>query len=235
MSLRALRLAALVCALAAPAGAAPAVILSGEAAGVGPGGILDDAVQVEIPAGAMVMFNDAGGVTRTLVGPYAGPLGADPGAGGGLQALVAAKAEEDARLGAIRAAPGEAPPDPWLVSVAQTATQCIPATGDPVLWRPESMDADSALTITPLGAPLGGGAEKRLVWHAKEAEAPWPADLPVTSGASYRVALSIAARPVAITLHRAPQRFGDDREAMAWMAAQGCRRQALALLARLGG
>ncbi len=214
------------------ASAAPVVILSGEVDGQGPGSLVDDATAISLPAGAILMFNDATGQTRTLTGPYEGPIGADQTTGPaqtGLDRLIASREAEVSRLGAIRAAPGHAARNPDLISVAQTSVQCLQRDGVARLWRPTTLDADSHITITDIAS----GASRRLVWHGGGTLLNWPEGLEIGMGSAFRLDLDIAARPVVVTLHRAAETFDDDQELLTWMSSVGCRRQAFALMGRL--
>lgn len=216
-------------ALASAALAAPVVILAGDAGGAGPGSIVDDSQIISLPAGASLMFNDATGQTRTIQGPYNGAIGAKTGAGAatsGLDRLIASRKAEQSRLGAIRAAPGQTPRDASLISITQSATQCVKHGSAAQLWRPSTMDADSALRISE----IGGDGNTELVWHRGQQTLDWPAAPQAISGKRYLIEMDIAPRPVKILLHLAPKPFGSDAELAAWMGDMGCRRQALALL-----
>lgn len=70
---------AVVAALGAGGALAETVVLSSTAPGVATGAVLDEANQITIPAGASVTLIDASGATRTVRGPYSGPVGAAPG------------------------------------------------------------------------------------------------------------------------------------------------------------
>lgn len=220
-------------AFASMASAAPVVILAGDAGGAGPGSIVDDSLVVSLPAGASLMFNDANGQTRTLQGPYDGPIGATANTGAqssGLDRLIAARKAEQSRLGAIRAAPGQTPRDSTLISVTQSATQCVRHGAKPRLWRPATMDADSAIRIAN-----ADGAVAELAWHAGQQTLDWPTAPEAVSGQRYLIELGIAPRAVEIVLHLAPKAFATDAALAAWMGDMGCRRQALAILDGLPG
>lgn len=213
--------------------AAPVVILSGEVGGQGPGSLIEETTVVSIPAGATVMFNDPAGQTKTITGPFEGPINADASAdtssGSGLDRLIASSLEEQSRLGAIRAAPGHLPREAELISVAQSAVQCLAAGAEARLWRPETLNADSLLTLTHADS----GAEARAIWRQGAAQIDWPSGVPLVSGARYLVELEIAPRPVEVTVFLAPSDFDTTSDLAAWMGQIGCRRQAFALLDRI--
>ena len=212
---------------------APVVILSGEVNGQGPGSLVEETTVVSIPAGAMVMFNDPSGQTRTLTGPFEGPINADAAGGAGtasgLDRLIASRSAEQSRLGAIRAAPGQTPREAELISVVQTSVQCLAAGADAQLWRPETLRADSFFKLTHPDS----GAVARSVWHADVAQIAWPPEVPLASGARYLVELEVAPRPIEVTLFLAPAEFDSDAELAAWLGQVGCRRQAFTLLDRI--
>ena len=212
--------------------AAPVVILSGEVNGQGPGSLVEETTVVSIPAGTMVMFNDPSGQTKTITGPFEGPINADPAGtapASGLDRLIASRSAEQSRLGAIRAAPGQIPREAELISVAQSSVQCLANGVEAQLWRPETLNADSFFKLTHADS----GAVARSVWHTDVDQVAWPADVPLISGARYLVELEIAPRPVEITLFMAPNNFDSDADLAAWMGQVGCRRQAFALLDRI--
>lgn len=215
------------------AAAAPVVILTGSAGGQGPGAVVDDAQLVELAPGAVLIFNDAAGQTRTLTGPYQGPIGAPPptadASTSALERLVAARSVEQSRLGAIRAAPGQTPRDPELISIAHSATQCFRDAGAARLWRPETLNVDSRLLIRA----LDDDGEATVFWRAGEGSIAWPAALPLRSGGRYLVRLEAAPRAVELALHQAPMDRAGTEALAERMVGAGCRRQALALLDRV--
>lgn len=89
--------------MAGAAFAADVVILDSTAAAIAPGSILNDAQAVDIPGGAVVTLIMPDGETRTVAGPYSGPVGQAQSADGGVSALTASRGSETKVLGAIRA------------------------------------------------------------------------------------------------------------------------------------
>lgn len=226
--------AALLFSLMSSSAAAPVVILSGSVGGQGPGGILDDSAQISLAAGETLMFNDAAGQTRVIAGPYQGAIGAGVTAAKeltSLERLVASKDAEQSRLGAIRAAPRQEPRDPDLISIAHSSEQCIRSGEDVVLWRPETLNADSALSIMHEAS----GASAKALWRHGAETMIWPSGVPLISGARYKVRLDIAPRAIELTLHVADPALTSETELAAWMSDVGCRRQALAKLSLISG
>lgn len=89
--------------MAGTAFAADIVVLDSSASAIAPGSILNDAAAVDIPGGATVTLIMADGETRTVSGPYSGPVGEAQSAEGGVSALTASRGSETKVLGAIRA------------------------------------------------------------------------------------------------------------------------------------
>lgn len=115
------------------------------------------------------------------------------------------------------------------MTVAYSSTQCI-RSGAPVrLWRPSTMDADSAVIITDAAT----STTIRTVWHKGLTALNWPDELPIGSGGRYLVNLEFSPRPVELVLHRLPDGLTVPAEQAAWMESAGCRRQALLLLERI--
>ena len=89
--------------MAGSAFAADVVVLDSTATAIAPGSVLNDAAAVDIPGGAVVTLIMADGETRTVAGPYSGPVGQAQSADGGVSALTASRGSETKVLGAIRA------------------------------------------------------------------------------------------------------------------------------------
>lgn len=88
---------------AASAFAADVVVLDSTAAAIAPGSIINDRAEVAIPDDAIVTLIMPDGETRTVAGPYSGPVGDAKSADGGVSALTASRGSETKVLGAIRA------------------------------------------------------------------------------------------------------------------------------------
>lgn len=211
--------------------AAPVVILTGEVGGQGPGSVVDDTEVVALRSGEMLVFNDATGQTRTLTGPYEGPLSGEPGGEApksALERLVSARAAEQSRLGAIRAAPGQTPVTLEVISIAQSSVQCFDGEAALLLWRPETLDVDSRLKLRDKAT----GAETTTFWQEGDMTIAWPSELPLRSGASYLLSLDAAPRAIELTLHDVSMRSSAETTASKLIEV-GCRRQALTLLERI--
>ena len=89
--------------LAAAAVSADVVVLDSTTSSIAPGSIINDSAQVEIPSDAVVTLIMSDGETRTVAGPYSGPVGQAKSAEGGVSALTASRGSETKVLGAVRA------------------------------------------------------------------------------------------------------------------------------------
>lgn len=83
--------------------AADVVVLDSTASAIAPGSIINDRAEVLIPDNAVVTLIMPDGETRTVAGPYSGPVGDAKSADGGVTALTASRGSETKVLGAIRA------------------------------------------------------------------------------------------------------------------------------------
>lgn len=136
----------------------------------------------------------AGGATRTFRGPGVFTATGPAAAGGVVTARI--------NTGAVRG-PGDTGPvrtrsDIWQYDVTRSGRACVLAGRPLTLWRP-SAERAVQLTITPQA-----GQARTVAWAAGADTLVWPADLPVTAGASYQLSWSgdvaptrLTARPIA--------------------------------------
>ena len=148
--------------LSGSAMAAQVVVLSGQTDKLAPGSVADAETKISLVAGQSLVINDENGATRTLVGPYDGPIGgsADRTQSGSIadnfSRLLSAPKSEQGRLGASRTVLMSAPAgnhaqtaeEVMLIDVSQPGKLCVNASGQPWLWRADSLDTNSRLTIT---------------------------------------------------------------------------------------
>ncbi len=174
---------------AAPAWAESLVVRSsGPSAGsYAPGKKLADGGSLLLKAGDVVTLLDAKS-TRTLRGPGRFNVTAEaakPASNVTMAALLDTKRVRRARTGAVRGAVGEASaatkrPNLWLVDVAQPGVLCVTDPAAVRLWR---ADAEKPATVRI----SGGGVQAPADFAASEPIAAWPAALPITDGAAYRI------------------------------------------------
>lgn len=216
------------------AAAAEIVILESTAPGVEAGAIVQDSDPVDVPDGTMLLIVEEDGTTREIAGPFNGPIGSagGEGNGGGLIAnlgkLVKDRETKRQVLGAIRAAPGQVPPDLYLIDAARSGTVCIPAGDAPVLWRPLTMAAETEVNLD--GDEQGHG---RFVWTGASQTADWPVEVTLSDGAAYALRLGLAPRPTELVVRLIPAEVTKPPARAAWMYEAGCRRQAVLLVENL--
>jgi hypothetical protein len=122
-----------------------------------------------------------GGDVVTVIGPSSAQTLRGPGNFDAGQVSLASAAGQRGRFGALRAAEVAQNPSIWDVDVSQGGKVCINEPAQVQLWRPDS-EAEATVTIR---SP--DGKSQQLSWAAGKALTPWPAGLPIKSGASYQV------------------------------------------------
>ena len=136
------------------------------------GKALPDSAKIQLQPGDSVMLLKPDG-TRTLRGPGTFALAAMASAGGNA-------INRRARFSALRSGAVRLNPSPWNLDVTQSGKLCVATANKLNLWRPE---AESAIQLTV----KGNGAEETIEFAAGKDTAPWPASLPVASGAEYQL------------------------------------------------
>lgn len=216
--------------------AAPVVVLMSTSGDLKPGDVRDSGEVISLSAGQTVMLNDATGQTRQLDGPYNGPLGGSSSGGSdasvveSLARLVAKRADNQSKVGAIRGDGGQAS-DPSLISVAQFGPQCLEATSDLVLWRPKPQPAPMRMQIMDLET----GASAEVTWEPADRTLPWPAAAFGQDGGRYWVFWpdhETTQKSTEIQLH-ITQPLANPAERAAWMDRTGCERQALIVVEKM--
>jgi hypothetical protein len=185
-----LALAVLLATGAASAAANVLVVRSSgpSAKGFPPGRSLPDNARIQLSAGDTVVVLDSRG-TRTFRGP--GTFSPAAAVQAGAQTVQGSNGRR-ARIGAVRSAaivPTATPTTIWDVDASQSGTMCLASSSGVRLWRPDSSQA-SIVTVT---GP--NGASQAVEWPAGASTVPWPASVPITSGAQYQ--LRQAGSPVA--------------------------------------
>jgi len=198
---------AAACLAAASAAAADILVvraLGPSAKAFPPGRRLPDAARITLKANDQLVVLDGRG-TRTIRGP--GTFTA--GARAPVQSAAAVPVTRGrARIGAVRG-PGDPPllpPTLWHVDIDQSSNVCVADAAKLMLWR---ADAGTALNIAIAGP---GGRTRRLLWPNGSTSLAWPADLPVTDGAEYRLSWSGAAAPTTLrfrTVSKKPAELDD--------------------------
>ncbi len=163
-----------------------------------PGMAIADTARIVLKASDQVVVLDGRG-TRTFAGPgtfspvAASSLAADSRST--FAALVSQRGDRRARIGAVRSMQAGPPRSPniWYVDVDKSATVCVADPTAVTMWRAGVPNSDS---VTVSGAP--NGPSETLAWPQDSSTAAWPASLPITSGAQYRISVPGAAQPTSV-------------------------------------
>ncbi len=122
-----------------------------------------------------------GGDVVTVLGPSSAQTLRGPGNFDAGQISLASAAGQRGRFGALRAAEIAHNPSLWDIDATQSGKVCVTDAGKLQLWRPDS-DAAASVDIRS-----SDGQTQKLSWAAGKSLAPWPAALPVKSGARYQI------------------------------------------------
>lgn len=217
----------LACALlsAAPAWAAPLVVVEAKGSDLAPGASIDDKASLTLAEGGRLVLIGEDGAQITLRGPFKGtPASAGQGATQQLAGILAARGADTTSLGAVRDAGGPAAlPEAWVVDPAVSGSACIRAGQELVLWRAE---AAKAVTLTLMPADRAWSANTD--WPAGEGRLALP-DLPITDGGT--LLFEVDGNAASLTFHLLPANVTAPKMTAGWMLAKQCDRQARALLA----
>jgi hypothetical protein len=162
-----------------------------------PGKSLKENGRITLQANDSLIVLDGRG-TRTLRGP--GTFAPNDPAQGRSQAvmsgLTSAGPQRRARIGAVRSVGIAAPRSPsiWHVDVAKSSNVCLADPSLVQLWR---ADATKRATLTVTRD--GDNRSQTVAWPIGETTLAWPAQLPISDGASYR--LSWPGAPTPTMLH----------------------------------
>jgi hypothetical protein len=233
-------LAALCAGLVTPsAEAAPAyVVIAATAAPeeFAPGREIEAEDPVDLPAGARLTLIGKSGLVFNIEGARHGPVApANTAANSSdsssdwtlLKRLVGSTQARSTVLGAARAGAGDipAPADPWHMTTDSSGPRCTPA-GQFILWR---RDASQTQDVSLRNA---GARQTGLVWSAGEHMLPAGSAFSREDG---RVAISVGKDMREFEVSVMPEAIAAQGPGavLGWLVGRDCRRQALALIARL--
>ncbi len=211
--------------------AAQLVVISSDSPALKTGAIVDGAASITLAPGATVTLISPEGKTIKLKGPYKGKPEPSPSAKtnhllNSLSRIVTGPPENDPSLAVFRAAPGAARPDVWAINVGRSGVYCVRADRPATLWRAQA-GKEIVLTVKQVG---GRQRETRKEWPQGKRTMIWPAELPLADGATY------LARPMGgyqwanLTILLVPTELPTQAHRAAWMAENGCARQARILV-----
>lgn len=215
------KIAAIATGLIATSAMAGTIVVraSGPSAGMYPPGKALTAASVTLKPGDTLVLLDAKG-TRTLSGAGVHSLASNSAAiaPSALGALIRSSGARQVRTGAVRgvtAGPAKAP-SLWYVDASRGGTVCVAETGMTNVWRPD-MTSAAAYSI------WSGGKSVPLDFASGQSVRAWPAELPLTAGARYKIAAPTGA-PIEIVVQ--PVALADSADAVgATLIAKGCTRQ----------
>lgn len=191
-----------------------------------PGKAIPESQKIVLKANDQVVILDGRG-TRTLKGPGSfSPTVASNQATDSrttFAALVSQRSERRARIGAVRSVkPASDPRNPnlWFVDVERSSNTCVIDPAAITMWRAET-GANAALTVTNVAT----GKAESVNWKTGESTLAWPASMPVTAGAEYRLSWPGAQQPTLLKFAV----LGPDLKGLESMAAalikHGCEAQ----------
>lgn len=204
------------------------------AAAYKPGRKLADTASIALKAGDQITLLDNKG-TRTLKGPgsFTAAASGSTAAPTTLAGLASTAGGRRARTGAVRdvrAMAEAARPSIWMVDAGQSGTVCVPKADGVSVWRKDA-DAAGATTITGPGGQRGS-----IAWIKGQSMQPWPANLPVTPGASYTLkGAGAAAAGTAVKFALVDSPPGDLSALGSTLIASGCQAQLDMLIATANG
>jgi len=166
--------AAVAIALGSTAGVANVVVvksLGPSAKAYPPGKTLPETAKISLQGGDVV----------TVIGPSSAQTLRGPGNFDAKQVALASAAGQRGRFGALRASEVAHNPSVWDIDVNAGGKVCVAESSKVQLWR---ADSEAPATVQIRSAD---GKSQELTWAAGSALAPWPAALPIKTGAQYSV------------------------------------------------
>ena len=166
-----------------------------------PGKAIPENQQIVLKANDQVIILDGRG-TRTLKGPGSfSPTVASSQATDSrttFAALVSQRSERRARIGAVRGATVANPgatrsPNLWFVDMERSSNTCVVDPAAVTMWRAETA-AHASVSVTR----VMDGKTEQVEWLPGQSTRPWPAALPVTTGAEYRLTWPGAPQPTTL-------------------------------------
>jgi len=192
---------------------------------------------IQLAEGEEVTLVSPAGKSYKLKGPYQGSPTAESAGGddktrlkGALSSLFGKGGENVAAAGAIRGGPDEeAEVDRdvpvWRLVPGADPAQCVVEGAPAVLWRRDaSAEADVILR------DVAHDRAVELVWPAGSHDLGWPDTLPRIDGAIYLLRDKDALRSSSLVVRELSAEAASGPQAVAWLAAMGCERQARRLL-----
>ncbi|WP_249690828.1 hypothetical protein [Stappia sp. WLB 29] len=212
------------------------IAASGASGGYSAGTEIADDQQIDLPQGARLTLIERSGRMVTLEGLFSGTVPA-PGETGesetpstgwdALKRLVGSAEASSTVLGAARAGAGDIPPPPgvWDLSTDSSGPRCV-RKGQLTLWRKQANESEK------VSARSAAGRHDGIVWKEGEHRLALPEGMAMEDG---RIVVSVAGELRDFELSVMPETLAGapGGQLLGWLAEHNCRRQALALIARL--
>jgi hypothetical protein len=164
-------------------------------------------------------INLQGGDVLTVIGPSSAETLRGPGNFDAKQVALASAAGQRGRFGALRAVEEAHNPSIWDIDASTGGKVCVADPAKVQLWR---ADSETAMTVQMRSAD---GQSQTLSWAAGKALAPWPAALPIKSGAQYSLEWPDGGDTSKLEVVALPARPADLVAAAQVLLANGCQKQ----------
>ncbi|WP_439814336.1 hypothetical protein [Zavarzinia sp. CC-PAN008] len=204
-----------------------AIVIESSVDGIKDGQLVPDGGTIEVPAGKTVTLITNSGQTVTLAGPYSGKVEGSGGGGGENQVVAVLsglfqRGQEGGQLGATRSIGNAFNANTYAVDMSGQVCVFDPAKAN---IGPPILGGSNRLTLMSVT-----GAAQAVVDVPSGKTVPWPAELPVKTGAKYLVQKQGNTTGLMITLKVMESRAETDLDRVLELAGAGCDAQALRLI-----
>ena len=214
------------------------VIEADDKAGFAQGDVIADGASITIPSGSSLTLISEDGMPVTLPGPFSG-VPKSSGSGGNsdlsvLASLLSNSNKSTVSLGVVRAAGSkkdDSVPSPYLVNVDVSGARCLPSDGTIVLYR-----SDASETTTLKLTEMIGNKEVRSSkgkWKAGDNQMSLPRKMVSMFKDDSNWKFVTGDNSVDLNFHAMPSSLDNATKKAIWLAEQGCKPQAIALLSNL--
>jgi len=200
------------------------VVIRASGPGLKSGQVIPSGSPVSLPGGSSAVLLAQDGRNVSLKGPYQGVPDTSSGGDGkvvtALSRLLTTGGGDTASLGVTR---GTDIFDPHAVNPAG-GLYCATSR------RPAVFQRGMSITTTKITITSAAGSVAVVKWPESQPEIAWPQDMPMRDGVTYQLLQDGKPNPTKLLIRRVPGDVEGDAETAAWMAENGCSRQALAIL-----
>ena len=216
------------------------IVIDSKPAGYITGDFVETMSLVQLTEGETLALLAENGKMYRLRGPYEGsPVAGEKGSKqsmlSAMAALVSSPEQNLRSVGATRGhtrprepESGDSQSPPWSHLTIDGGEQCV-VKGMPVkFWRSDA-NADIKLTVMHLTK----GLTVELDWPAGERDLAWPEALPLEDDEFYKIETGTSLDSKYLNIREIPSQAVEGAQGVAWLAANGCQRQAKALYTAL--